>query len=105
MKLWEILVPVRSNTSKEILVEDHWLWDAEVRKIVGGATIMRTVKGHWECDGKVVAERMIPVRVACTEEEMKRVVQLTIRYYKQKAVMYYVVSERCYIETRKRGRK
>lgn len=65
-----------------------------MRNITGGLTIFHPVKGQWiaKC-GTLFNERMIPVRIACDEQEMEDIANLTMKYYDQLAVMYYRVSD------------
>jgi len=52
------------------------------------------MKGQWNSsDGIVFIESNIPVRIACTEEQMHKIANMTADLYKQKAVMFYVVSD------------
>lgn len=100
--LWEILVPtVRRVGGKPYTARYHRVWDARVRELAGGLTIMRPAKGVWTSStGKVVAERMIPVRIACDEGTIRLVMDLTMEYYDQEAVMAYRVSDHCIIRSR-----
>ncbi len=87
-ELWEILVPV-SYKGKELSVEFHQVWDAKVKAITGGLTIMKpTKKGYW----KEHEEKMIPVRIAATREQMDEIGQMTKHYYSQESVMVYRIS-------------
>lgn len=54
---------------------------------------MSPVKGQWLCRDELHAERMIPVRIACSEAQMDKIGKFTIKYYDQLAVMYYKLSE------------
>lgn len=36
---------------------------------------------------------MIPVRIACTEDDIDSIINLTMKYYNQEAVMSYQISE------------
>lgn len=91
--LWEILVPKYSNDGKEFTLKHHYEWDGEVRKIAGGVTILKTAKGQWvNTKRKLFAEKMIPVRIYCTEQEIERIIQLTLEHYNQEAVMAYELS-------------
>ncbi len=100
--LWEILVPAHSNEGLEFSMEHHRAWDENVRSISGGLTILRTAKGQWlDPDDQLFLDRMIPVRVYCTEEEIDRIIHLTISHYDQKAVMAYQVSSYVKIVYRK----
>ncbi len=92
MDLWEILVPTIMN-GKPIHTRYHRVWDTKVRKISNGLTILMPGKGQWVSpNGELFVERMIPVRIACTEEQINQIADLTADYYKQQAVMYYLLS-------------
>lgn len=96
-KLWEILVPTVMNL-KPVRTRYHRVWDKKVREITGGLTILNPVKGQWKADdGTNHIERVIPVRIACTKEEMDEIAKFTAKYYKQKAVMYYLISSEAYL--------
>jgi len=40
---------------------------------------------------------MIPVRIACTEEQIREIMKMTIAHYKQEAVFAMLVSEKTLI--------
>jgi len=91
--LWEILVPTIKN-EKPIRTRYHRVWDAKVRNISGGLTIFRPAIGQWVSpDGRLDAERMIPVRIMCTEAEIDIIADITAKYYSQEAVMFYKISD------------
>ena len=73
--LWEILVPtVRRKDGKPIRTRYHRVWDGKVRAIAGGLTILQPAKGQWVSpSGELFSERMIPVRVACSEEQIDKI--------------------------------
>ena len=99
MNIYEILVPTIFNDGKPIRTRFHKVWDEKVRKITGGLTIVAPVKGQWVCpEGQLYEERMIPVRIACTEEQMERIADMTAEYYKQKAIMFYLISNQVKIK-------
>ena len=81
--LWEILIPTKF---KEAAIPSswHWLWDDKVRTMAGGLTILTPVKGQWISTNELVKERMIPVRIACTKEQIEEIARLTIAHYHQK---------------------
>lgn len=98
MELWEILVPTQFNDGKPIRTRYHRVWDKKVYDITGGVTIMKPVVGKWVSpDEKLFSERMIPVRIACTEEQMEAIIDMTLKYYDQEAVMAYRISEKVII--------
>lgn len=100
-ELWEVLVPRAFNNGADVPVSHHHLWDLEVRKIAGGLTILKSAKGIWESpSGKIFREGMIPVRVACTEDQIRLIIELTISHYDQLAVMAYRISDRVIIRHR-----
>lgn len=101
--LWEILVPTKINRKnpntgqKElwpVTRKYHKVWDAQVREISGGLTIFTPAKGHWINPKKeIFVERMIPVRIYCSFEEIENIADFTAKYYNQEAVMFYKISD------------
>ena len=62
--------------------------------IAGGCTILTPSKGKWIApEGKLFEEKMIPVRIACTKEEIDTIIDLTLEYYDQIAILAYKVSD------------
>jgi hypothetical protein len=97
-KLYEILVPASNNTDK-FSYEHHKKWDEFVMKLSGGITIMRAGKGEWiSPEGDLYKDRIIPCRIACTEEEIDKIIDFTIEHYSQEAVMAYCISEEVIIK-------
>jgi len=97
--LWEILVPTIMD-GKPVRTKYHKKWDEKVRAISNGLTILKPAKGEWiSSSGELFAERMIPVRIACSEDAIEEIMDITISYYKQEEVMAYKVSE--YVKFRK----
>lgn len=94
MNLYEILVPTVRNSGKPIRTRHHRVWDEKVRKITGGLTVMTPAKGQWMSpEGELFAERMIPVRIMCSAEQIEQIADMTAAYYDQKAVMFYKISD------------
>lgn len=92
--VWEILVPTVRNNGRPIRTRCHRVWDAKVRAITGGLTICPPAKGQWVSPaGKLFEERMIPVRIACTREQIEQIADMTAVFYEQEAVFFYLVSE------------
>ena len=92
--LWEILVPTIRNDGKPYRLRYHKVWDKKVKEISGGLTIMPKAKGQWiSPSGTLFVEQMIPVRILATKSEIESIVDLTIKYYSQEAVLAYKVSD------------
>lgn len=98
--MWEILVPTtrppkimtKGRKGLYFSTRYHRVWDGKVRKITGGLTVLQPVKGQWHApDGELFRERMIPVRIMATRAEIEKIIDMTIEYYGQKAVMCYMV--------------
>lgn len=97
-KLFEILVPtIYGDTLKPIKTKHHKNWDAYIRGLTGGLTILKPGKGQWVYEGGLFEERVIPVRIFCDQKNMDKIVKFTLSHYRQKAVMYYVLTEQCFI--------
>ncbi len=122
--LWEILVPTerRIKSPKPEIPEGtmfpadhlamwriensyktryHRVWDEKVRKITGGLTIMQPVRGEWmSSTDELYRERNIPVRIMCTRAEINLIIDMTLVYYDQLAVMAYRVSDEVILRNR-----
>lgn len=96
-QLWEILVPCQFNDGKPVRTRHHREWDKVVRKITGGLTIFKPVKGQWEHEGTLYVERVIPVRIACTEAQIRKIAKFSLTHYRQLAVFVSLVSEKVLI--------
>jgi hypothetical protein len=97
-KLFEILVPtIYGDTLKPIRTRHHKNWDAFVRKVSSGLTLMTPAKGQWVFENNLFEERVIPVRIFCNDEDMEKIVEFSFSHYRQKAIMYYVISTECKI--------
>ena len=93
MELWEVLVPASSKNGK-FKYEHHKEWDKYVTDIAGGLTVLKTGKGEWVSpDGELFRDRVIPVRIACSREQIIDIIKFTKIHYNQLAVMAYKVSE------------
>lgn len=96
--LYEILVPCNWNGGNPVRTRHHKEWDKKVRKITGGLTILKPRKGQWVHDGEYYEDRVIPVRIFCTQKQMEQISYITIAHYEQEAVMYYQIAEWCLIQ-------
>lgn len=92
--LWKIYVPKASNDGVDFTLDYHRAWDACVREIAGGLTIDRSVTGQWVSrqDGLFI-EKMIPVEIACTEEQIYKIVAFTMQHYDQLAISVAKLSD------------
>ena len=97
--LWEILVPATKKDGTPYSIFYHRTWDKRVRDICGGLSICPVINGQWiNHEGILFSEKMIPVRIACSRNEIESVIDMTIDYYEQEAVMAYKVSEEVIIK-------
>ena len=93
MLLWEILVPTLRKDGKFFTTRFHRAWDTKVREISKGLTVLTPSKGQWVSpSGDLVAERVIPVRFVATRQQAEAIVDFTLKYYEQQAVMCYLIS-------------
>ena len=100
--LWEILVPTIRNNGIPFRTRYHRVWDKKVREITNGLTILPPTKGQWiSPSGELFIERMIPVRIVATKEEIDQIVDMTISYYDQIAVLAYKISDEVILKYRK----
>lgn len=99
MDMYEILVPTVRNGGKPFRLRHHRVFDAMVRSLAGGLTVLVPSKGQWVSQtGELYAERMIPVRVACTREQMELIADFAARHYDQLAILFYKVSSEVVIK-------
>lgn len=92
--LYEILVPTISNEGRPYRTRYHRLWDAKVRELANGLTVLTPAKGQWiSSDGKLYSERMIPVRIFCTRNEIEKIIDFSMKYYDQLAILAYKISD------------
>lgn len=94
------MVPTISNEGKPFKTRMHREWDRRVQKISGGLTIFSPTKGKWidKTDKQLYAERMIPVRISCSREEVEKIIDMTLKFYNQIAVMCYKISDEVIIK-------
>lgn len=94
MNVWEVLVPVRANDGKKFKKKFHRAWDARVREVAGGLTIMKPGKGQWISPaGQLYQERMIPVRIVCTEPQIQDVARLVREHYDQEVAAVFMIGQ------------
>ena len=101
MKLWEILVPTLHIDGKPIRTKFHKVWDQKVKNIAGGLSVLQPLRGYWVSPDKTLfVERMIPVRIMCDEATIEQIVDMSLDYYEQEAIMYYLVTDNVRIKHR-----
>ena len=99
--MWEILVPTVRNEGKPFRTRYHRIWDDKVQAISGGLTILMPTKGKWVSPcGTEFHERMIPVRIIATRDEIEKIVDMTIVYYDQLAILAYKISDEVILKHR-----
>lgn len=101
--MWEILVPTEKRLApgKFYRTKYHQVWDEKVRSISGGLTIMQPAKGQWVSPcGTLFVERMIPVRILATREQIEKIIDMTMEYYDQLAVLCYKLSDEVILKHR-----
>lgn len=103
VSLYEILVPTIMN-KKPVRTKHHRQWDSYVHKISGGLTILKPNKGKWASphSNELYEERVIPVRIACTRNQINKIIDFTISHYNQLAVMAYKLSTEVIIKHREK---
>jgi hypothetical protein len=96
--VWEIIVPATSNEGSDFLLEHHQKWDAYVRSIAGGVTIMKSSTGYWlNQTGKLYVEKIIPCRIICTYDQIMDIVRFTAKHYHQEAITCFQMAEGSFI--------
>jgi len=91
--MWEILVPTTHQNGRPIKTRFHQVWDSRVREISGGLTIMGAVKGQWLYHDKLFEEKVIPCRIIATRKQIVDIIDMTMIYYDQLAVLAYKISD------------
>ena len=90
--LWEILVPTIVN-DKPVRTRHHRSWDEKVRSVSNGLMVFKPAHGQWiSPSGVLFKERMIPVRIACTEKQIEKIMKITLKHYNQEEVLAYRLS-------------
>ena len=54
---------------------------------------MPVAKGQWLLKEELFEERMIPVRLIATREQIEDIVKMTMVYYEQLAVLAYKIAD------------
>lgn len=98
VNLYEILIPTTLDDNP-ISKEIHKKWDSQILKISNGMTILTPVQGQWiPSNGNLLAEKMLPIRIACTREQIYEISDFSAEFYCQKAIMFYKISDEVIIK-------
>jgi hypothetical protein len=84
LSLWELLVPANRN---------HKGFDEHISNCYTGSTIYPTILGYWKGE----REQSVPVRIACTDEQILEIIDFTKKYYLQEAIIAYKISSKVII--------
>lgn len=71
--------------------------------LTGGVSVFKPLTaGKWVNpeNKELVVERMIPVRIVCTEAEIQKIINFTLKFYEQDAVIAYEISSRVILKTK-----
>jgi hypothetical protein len=100
--LWEILVPTEKRDGTGFYrTRYHKVWDTKIRELAGGLTILSPARGQWVSpEGELFVERMIPVRIVATREQINLIIDCTLEYYDQLAVLCYKLSSEVIMKNR-----
>lgn len=62
---------------------------------------MPVSKGQWKSKtGVLFTERMIPVRIVCSRDQIEDIITMTMDYYEQLAVLAYKLSDEVILRDR-----
>ena len=85
--LWEILIPAIGEESSKA-------WYSFVRQFSDGITILKDARGEWVSpNGITFEDYMIPIRIICTKDEIDLIVDFTVNFFDQEAVLAYKLSD------------
>ncbi len=98
--MWEVLVPTHSNNNEKYPESHHYKWDEFVRNISWWLTINKVAKWQWLSENHTLyKEYMIPVRIACTKQQIHEIIDFTNNHYKQEAVCATRISDEVIIKS------
>jgi hypothetical protein len=92
--LYEILVPTKfEDTKTPIRTRYHKKFDEVCRKYSDGLSIFKPIMGQWLHKGELYEDRMIPVRLVCTRNELNNIMKFAKDHYRQIQIMAYKISD------------
>ena len=102
-KLYEILIPIINNRGERFSAEHHKKWNNKALKIAGKFIIMKVIKEEWiNLFGKeFYKNKMIPIRISCTKNQIEKIIQITIKHYNQEVILAYIISEKALLRYQK----
>lgn len=86
MNLYEILIPVANNDGKEFPEKYRQAFIDFIGILVGGVTVYPVVDGQWYEGENRYAEKMIPVRINCTDKEIDAIAWEAKKTFEQKKI-------------------
>lgn len=104
MKTFELQVPVKPNTETTFDVilktcennfDRGWIFTTKHHRIFykfilnlsKGYSVLNELEGVWQNEkGTIYQEKMIPVRIACTDEQIKEIAEFAKAHYEQEAI-------------------
>ena len=101
--MWEVYVPTLRKNGKPIHTRFHKVWDQKVMAITGGLSIHHPSIGYWVNPfRRIYRERMIPVRIVATREEIEKVLEITSAHYEdEEEILCYRISDEIIFRGRK----
>lgn len=104
MKTYEIQIPVKPNNSSEFIFHTdeagkftdlfHADFFYQVLSRTNGYSILPEVEGVWQPElGRICREKMIPVRIACTSEQIAEIAEFAKSHYDQEAIFVLELGE------------
>jgi len=97
-EMWEFLLPMINVARHRITFTEYLEWGNEVKKITTGLVLLPFENASWcDSDGVLFKDGMVPVRVTCNKEHVQDIIELTLTYYQQPAIMAYKISDTCVV--------
>ena len=93
VEMWCVLVPLNNNDGEVFPIEKHHEWDKFIADNCGGLTLLPSLVGKFGVDKDIIEDKVKPVMVACTRAQIIGVLDYTRRFYDQKGVLAYKISD------------
>jgi len=95
--LWEMYVPVTDNRGVVFPGGHVKRFFKYVLKMSGGSTENPWSSGKWIHEGQLYNDRIVPVYFFATAEQAERLAKFAVKLFKQKVVVYFLVSDRVHL--------